>query len=68
MKVDLHSTADHNTKASRVNFMFFLIEQKRVQPEVPDTGSVDPELLQAQSTIERLARKYLVRSLYINAL
>ena len=45
----------------------FVVEQE-VQlesSEVPESGTVDPELLQAQSTIERLSRKYLVRSISV---
>ena len=51
-KVSLQNISD--TKVE-----FFFVEQE-VEPEVPETEAVDPELLQAQSTIERLARKYLV--------
>ena len=41
--------------------MLFVVEQA----EVPEAEAVDPELLQAQSTIERLARKYLVRPIFL---
>lgn len=54
MKVNLQNMAE----------TFFVLEQE-IQPEVPETEAVDPELLQAQSTIERLARKYLVRPISV---
>ena len=53
-KVSLQNITD-----TKVDEFFFVVQE--VEPEVPETEAVDPELLQAQSTIERLARKYLVR-------